>query len=103
LVFLGCSIKWDENIENCVALPGQAARDDGHPGSFHAPTFHLSCPHHYGIGVFPFHPFALKMNEALCSILCGEEAWHFSQQGMSIVFNKDGTGEVFDHLHAPKI
>ncbi|TGJ87995.1 hypothetical protein E0Z10_g718 [Xylaria hypoxylon] len=34
------------------------------------------------------------MNEALCSILSGEEDWHFDEEGRSIRFNKDGTGEL---------
>ncbi|KAI0450202.1 hypothetical protein F5B21DRAFT_491615 [Xylaria acuta] len=34
------------------------------------------------------------MNEALCSILSGEEDWHFDSEGRSIRFNKDGTGEL---------
>ena len=34
------------------------------------------------------------MNEALCSILSGEDEWCFDTEGRSIKFNKDGTGEV---------
>ncbi|KAF2973152.1 hypothetical protein GQX73_g445 [Xylaria multiplex] len=34
------------------------------------------------------------MNEALCSILSGEEDWCFDAEGRSIKFNKDGTGEL---------
>ncbi|KAI1129040.1 hypothetical protein F5Y10DRAFT_161693 [Nemania abortiva] len=34
------------------------------------------------------------MNEALCSILSGEEDWHFDSEGRSIKFNKNGTGEL---------
>ncbi|KAI3340806.1 hypothetical protein F4824DRAFT_401190 [Ustulina deusta] len=34
------------------------------------------------------------MNDALSSILCGEEDWHFDSEGRSIRFNKDGTGEL---------
>ena len=35
------------------------------------------------------------MNEALCSILCGEDRWNFHMEdNRSIKFNKDGTGEV---------
>ncbi|KAJ8121920.1 hypothetical protein O1611_g9976 [Lasiodiplodia mahajangana] len=34
------------------------------------------------------------MNEALCSMLTGEEDWHFDSEGKSIRFNKDGTGEL---------
>ncbi|OAQ61197.1 hypothetical protein VFPPC_02201 [Pochonia chlamydosporia 170] len=35
------------------------------------------------------------MNEALCSILCGEEEWWYDQDGRSISFNNDGTGELW--------
>ncbi|KAI9770644.1 MAG: hypothetical protein M1839_003093 [Geoglossum umbratile] len=35
------------------------------------------------------------MNEALCSILCGEDEWCFDTEGRSIKFNKDGTGELW--------
>ncbi|KUJ11653.1 uncharacterized protein LY89DRAFT_722759 [Mollisia scopiformis] len=36
------------------------------------------------------------MNEALCSILCGEDRWQFgSWFHRSIKFNKDGTGELW--------
>ncbi|KAI0101712.1 hypothetical protein GGR51DRAFT_308931 [Nemania sp. FL0031] len=34
------------------------------------------------------------MNEALCSMLSGEEDWHFDSEGRSIRFNEDGTGEL---------
>jgi hypothetical protein len=35
------------------------------------------------------------MNEALCSILCGEKEWRYCDQVMRLIkFNKDGTGEV---------
>ncbi|KAI0551594.1 hypothetical protein F4679DRAFT_538470 [Xylaria curta] len=34
------------------------------------------------------------MNEALCAMLCGEDRWHFYQEGQSIKFNSDGTGEL---------
>ncbi|KAI1302986.1 hypothetical protein F5Y03DRAFT_360654 [Xylaria venustula] len=34
------------------------------------------------------------MNEALVSILCGEESWYFYREGRSIRFNSDGTGEL---------
>ncbi|TRX96927.1 hypothetical protein FHL15_002233 [Xylaria flabelliformis] len=30
---------------------------------------------------------------ALCAMLCGEDRWHFYQEGQSIKFNSDGTGE----------
>ena len=36
----------------------------------------------------------LNMNEALCSILSGEDEWCFDTDGRSVKFNKDGTGEV---------
>ncbi|KAH0556557.1 hypothetical protein GP486_005584 [Trichoglossum hirsutum] len=35
------------------------------------------------------------MNEALCSILSGEDEWCFDTEGRSIKFNKDGTGELW--------
>ncbi|XXG96285.1 hypothetical protein Hte_002566 [Hypoxylon texense] len=35
------------------------------------------------------------MNEALCSILCGEDVWSFDTEGRSIKFNEDGTGELW--------
>ncbi|TVY37292.1 hypothetical protein LOCC1_G006046 [Lachnellula occidentalis] len=35
------------------------------------------------------------MNEALCSILCGENEWSFDTEGRSIKFNQDGTGELW--------
>ncbi|KAE9368312.1 hypothetical protein N431DRAFT_485870 [Stipitochalara longipes BDJ] len=35
------------------------------------------------------------MNEALCSILSGEDQWSFDQEGRSIKFNPDGTGELW--------
>ena len=39
-----------------------------------------------------------NMNEALCSILCGEEEWRYCDQVMRLIkFNKDGTGEVCNH------
>lgn len=34
------------------------------------------------------------MNEALCSILYGEDEWYYHAEGRHIKFNKDGTGEV---------
>ena len=36
----------------------------------------------------------LDMDEALCSILSGEYEWIYHEEGISIKFNKDGTGEV---------
>lgn len=41
------------------------------------------------------------MNEALCSILCGEEEWWYDQDGRSISFNSDGTGEVCSPFRDP--
>ncbi|KAI0378645.1 hypothetical protein F5Y04DRAFT_261265 [Hypomontagnella monticulosa] len=35
------------------------------------------------------------MNEALCSILSGEDEWYFDMEGRSIKFNRDGTGELW--------
>ncbi|KUI54664.1 hypothetical protein VP1G_02057 [Cytospora mali] len=35
------------------------------------------------------------MNEALCSILTGENEWVFHSEGKSVKFNKDGTGELW--------
>jgi len=35
------------------------------------------------------------MNEALCSILSGEDEWYFDTEGRSIKFNKDGTSELW--------
>ncbi|KAI3320493.1 hypothetical protein HD806DRAFT_506601 [Xylariaceae sp. AK1471] len=35
------------------------------------------------------------MNEALSSILCGEDNWSFDTEGRYIKFNKDGTGELW--------
>jgi len=35
------------------------------------------------------------MNESLCSILSGEDNWNIDITGMSIVFNPDGTGELW--------
>jgi len=35
------------------------------------------------------------MNEALCSILCGENEWCFHTEGQSIKFNQEGTGELW--------
>jgi len=37
---------------------------------------------------------SLDMNEALCSILSGEDEWCFDAEGRSIKFDEDGTGEV---------
>ncbi|KAJ3565086.1 hypothetical protein NPX13_g7622 [Xylaria arbuscula] len=34
------------------------------------------------------------MDEALCSILCGEDYWHYYSGSRSIKFNSDGTGEL---------
>ncbi|KAI1460603.1 hypothetical protein F4805DRAFT_369147 [Annulohypoxylon moriforme] len=34
------------------------------------------------------------MNEALCSILTGEDEWYYHADGRHIKFNKDGTGEL---------
>ncbi|KAI1213100.1 uncharacterized protein F4807DRAFT_457185 [Annulohypoxylon truncatum] len=35
------------------------------------------------------------MNEALCSILSGEDEWYYHEEGRHIKFNKDGTGELW--------
>ncbi|KAI1096563.1 hypothetical protein F5B19DRAFT_151613 [Rostrohypoxylon terebratum] len=35
------------------------------------------------------------MNEALCSILSGEDQWNYHSEGRHIIFNKDGTGELW--------
>jgi hypothetical protein len=38
------------------------------------------------------------MNEALCSILCGEKEWRYCDRVKRLIkFNKDGTGEVCHH------
>lgn len=35
------------------------------------------------------------MDEALCSILCEQDEWHYDPNNrLNIKFNKDGTGEV---------
>lgn len=39
------------------------------------------------------------MNEALCSILTGQDEWCFDTEGRSIKFNKDGTGEVCNNQY----
>ncbi|KAH8812553.1 hypothetical protein F5884DRAFT_855850 [Xylogone sp. PMI_703] len=38
------------------------------------------------------------MNEALCSILSGEDEWCFHTEGRYIKFNRDGTGELWCRL-----
>lgn len=43
------------------------------------------------------------MDEALCSILTGENEWVFHSEGKSIKFNKDGTGEVCTVLFAESL
>jgi hypothetical protein len=35
------------------------------------------------------------MQEALCSILSGEDQWSFAEEGRWIKFEKGGTGEVY--------
>ncbi|OKL62276.1 hypothetical protein UA08_02863 [Talaromyces atroroseus] len=35
------------------------------------------------------------MNEALCSILSGEDEWSYDSDGRTIKFNQDGTGELW--------
>ncbi|TVY52689.1 hypothetical protein LCER1_G007945 [Lachnellula cervina] len=35
------------------------------------------------------------MNEALCSILCGEDEWSFDGEDKAMKFNSDGTGELW--------
>jgi hypothetical protein len=42
------------------------------------------------------------MDEALCSILCGEDEWYFDTGHRSIKFNKDGTGEVCKQVFFPE-
>jgi hypothetical protein len=44
---------------------------------------------------------SLDMNEALCSILSGEDEWCFDAGGRSIKFNEDGTGEVCRSIPVP--
>ena len=36
----------------------------------------------------------LDMNDALCSILCGEDEWCFDGEHKAMKFNSDGIGEV---------
>ncbi|KAI1098839.1 hypothetical protein F4804DRAFT_323625 [Jackrogersella minutella] len=44
---------------------------------------------------YPSIRSVVDMNEALCSILSGEDEWCFDTEGRSIKFNRDGTGELW--------